>query len=98
MIEIGAKIGALSTISLIFLTAVIGLYFAKMEGIKTIKSGIINLYQNKVPVNEMIAGASIAIAAILLIIPGFLTDLVGFIQGIIFGIRIIKCIYSDVHS
>ena len=79
MIKIGGKIGALSTISLVFFTAVIGLYFAKIEGIKTIRSGFLNLYQNKTPIYEIISGASIAIAALLLIIPGFFTDTVGFL-------------------
>ena len=79
MIKIGAKIGALNTVSLIFLTAIIGLYFAKLEGIKTIRAGAINLYQNKVPIYEIISGASIAIAALLLIIPGFFTDTLGFL-------------------
>ncbi len=79
MIKIGGKIGALSTISLVFFTAVIGVYFAKIEGIKTIRSGFSNLYQNKTPLYEIISGASIAIAALLLIIPGFFTDTVGFL-------------------
>ena len=79
MIKIGGKIGALTTLSLIFLTAIIGIYFAKLEGIKTIRSGITNLYQNQIPVYEMISGASIAIAALLLIIPGFFTDTIGFL-------------------
>ena len=63
LIKIGAKIGALMTISLIFLTALIGLYFAKLEGIKTIRTGVINLYQHKNPVYEIFSGASIAIAS-----------------------------------
>ena len=79
MIKIGGKIGALNTISLIFLTAIIGLYFAKLEGIKTMRSGVMNLYQNKIAVYEMISGASIAIAALFLIIPGFFTDTIGFL-------------------
>ena len=79
MIKIGAKIGALNTVSLIFLTAIIGLYFAKLEGIKTMRSGVMNLYQNKIPIYEMISGASIAIAALFLIIPGFFTDTIGFL-------------------
>ena len=79
MIKIGGKIGALNTVSLIFLTAIIGIYFAKLEGIKTIRSGITNIYQNKIPIYEMISGASIAIAALLLIIPGFFTDAIGFL-------------------
>ena len=77
MIKIGGGIGALNTLSLIFITAIIGIYFAKLEGIKTIQSGLTNLYQNKLPIYEMISGASIAIAAFLLIIPGFLTDAIG---------------------
>jgi UPF0716 protein FxsA len=79
MIKIGSKIGALNTIALIFLTAVIGVYFAKLQGIQTIKSGMVNLYQNKMPVKEILSGASIAIAALLLIIPGFFTDFFGFL-------------------
>ena len=79
MIKIGGKIGALNTVSLIFLTAIIGLYFAKLEGIKTMRSGVMNLYQNKIPIYEMISGASIAIAALFLIIPGFITDAIGFL-------------------
>ena len=62
----------------IFLTAFVGIYFARVQGIKTIKSGIINLYQNKTPIFEIVSGASIAIAALLLIIPGFFTDAIGF--------------------
>ena len=79
MIKIGGKIGALNTVSLIFLTAIIGLYFAKLEGIKTMRSGVMNLYQNKIPIYEIISGASIAIAALFLIIPGFITDAIGFL-------------------
>ena len=79
MIKVGAKIGALNTIFLIFFTAIIGVYFAKLEGIKTIKSGVINLYKNKLPINEIISGASIALAALFLIIPGFFTDTLGFL-------------------
>ena len=79
MIKIGAQIGALNTISLIFLTAIIGIYYARIQGIQTLKSGIANIYQNKAPIYELISGASIACAALLLIIPGFVTDSVGFI-------------------
>ena len=79
IIKIGGKIGALNTVSLIFLTAIIGVYFAKLEGIKTMRSGFTNLYQNKIPIYEIISGASIAIAALLLIIPGFFTDTIGFL-------------------
>ena len=79
MIKVGGKIGALNTVVLIFLTAIIGMYFAKLQGMSTLKSGIVNLYQNKLPVYEILSGASIAIAALLLIIPGFFTDLIGFL-------------------
>ncbi len=79
MIKIGGKIGALNTISLIFITAIIGIYYARIQGTETLKSGIINLYQNKVPIYELISGASIAFAALLLIIPGFVTDSIGFL-------------------
>ena len=89
MIKIGAKIGALNTVSLIFLTAIIGLYFAKLEGIKTMRSGVMNLYQNKIPIYEMISGASIAIAALFLIIPGFFTDTIGFLLLIPFTRKIL---------
>ena len=58
---------------------IIGIYFAKLQGIKTIQTGMVNLYQNKIPIYEMISGASIAIAAMLLIIPGFFTDIIGFL-------------------
>ena len=77
MIKIGSKIGALNTIALIFLTAIVGVYFAKIQGLQTLKSGMQNLYQNKVPINVLLSGASIAFAAMLLIFPGFFTDLVG---------------------
>ncbi|MDB9784010.1 FxsA family protein [Pelagibacteraceae bacterium] len=79
MIKIGQNIGTLNTIILIFLTAIIGIYYARIEGLNTIKSGITNLYQNKTPIYEMISGASIAIAAMLLILPGFISDALGFI-------------------
>ena len=88
LIKIGGQVGALNTIALIFLTAIIGIYFAKLQGIKTLKSGMVNLYQNKIPVYEMMSGASIAIAALLLIIPGFFTDSVGFLLLIPFTRRI----------
>ena len=79
MIKIGQNIGALSTIGLIFLTAIIGIYCAKLEGLNTLRSGINNLYKNKIPIYEMMSGASIAFAALLLIIPGFITDFFGFL-------------------
>ncbi|RPF76017.1 MAG: FxsA family protein [Rickettsiales bacterium TMED254] len=89
MIKIGQQIGAINTVLLIFLTAIIGVYYAKIEGLNTIKSGVINLYQNKAPVYEMISGASIAMAAVFLIIPGFITDAVGFLLLLPFTRKII---------
>ena len=79
MIKIGGKIGALNTVALIFFTAFIGIYYARLQGIKTIKSGMANLYQNKIPIYEIMSGASIGLAALLLIIPGFFTDFFGFL-------------------
>ena len=79
MIEIGGHIGALNTLGLIFFTAIVGIYYARIQGIQTLRSGIINLYQNKVPIFELISGASIAVAALLLIVPGFFTDSIGFL-------------------
>ena len=89
MIEIGGKVGAFNTVALIFLTAIIGVYLAKLQGIQTLRSGMVNLYQKKIPVYELMSGASIAIAALLLIIPGFFTDTVGFLLLIPFTRRII---------
>jgi len=79
MIKIGQNIGALNTIALIFLTAVVGIYFAKIEGLNTLRSGVYNIYKNKVPIFEIISGASIAVAALFLITPGFVTDTLGFL-------------------
>ena len=89
LIKIGGQIGALNTIALILLTAIIGIYFAKLQGVQTLKSGMLNLYQNKIPIYEMISGASIALAALLLIIPGFFTDFFGFLLLIPFTRRIL---------
>ena len=88
LIKIGGQVGALNTVALIFLTAIIGIYFARLQGIQTLRSGMVNLYQNKMPVYEMMSGASIAIAALLLIIPGFFTDLIGFLLLIPFTRKI----------
>ena len=89
MIKIGGKIGALNTVSLIFLTAFVGIYFAKIESVKTMKSGLVNFYKNKTPIYEIISGASIAIAALLLIIPGFISDTIGFLLLIPFTRKIL---------
>ena len=79
MIKIGQNIGAFTTVLLIFLTAIIGIYFAKLQGLSTLRSGVFSLYKNEIPLFEMVSGASIALAACLLIFPGFVTDTVGFI-------------------
>ena len=89
LIKIGGQIGALNTIALILLSAIIGIYFAKLQGVQTLKSGMLNLYQNKIPIYEMISGASIALAALLLIIPGFFTDFFGFLLLIPFTRKIL---------
>ena len=78
-IKIGSQIGAFNTILLIFITAIIGVYYAKYEGLNTLKSGFLQLSKNETPSYEMLSGAAIAFAALLLIIPGFVTDIVGFI-------------------
>jgi UPF0716 protein FxsA len=89
LIELGGRVGGLNTVALIFLTAIIGLYFAKYQGLQTLRSGLVNLYQNKMPIYEMMSGASIAIAAFLLIVPGFFTDFVGFLLLIPFTRRVL---------
>ena len=76
-IKIGSQIGAFNTISLIFLTAIIGIYYAKYEGLNTLKSAIKQTVKNEIPIYEIVSGAALAFAAILMIIPGFLTDVIG---------------------
>ena len=79
MIKVGSIIGAFNTIFLIFFTAITGVYFAKLAGLNTIRSGFNQLIKNEIPIYEIISGAALAFAALLLIIPGFLTDLIGFL-------------------
>jgi len=79
LIKIGSQIGAITTILLIFITAIVGVYYAKYEGLNTLRSGFNQLRQNEPPTYEMLSGAAIAFAALLLIIPGFATDLLGFL-------------------
>ena len=79
MIKIGGMIGALNTIFLIFFTAITGVYFARLEGLNAIRSGFNQLIKNEIPIYEIISGAALAFAALLLILPGFLTDLIGFL-------------------
>ena len=93
MIKIGGQIGAFNTIALVFLTAIIGIYYARIQGTQTLKSGILNIYQNKAPVYELMSGASIACAALLLIVPGFLTDSIGFILLFPFSRKILLRIF-----
>ncbi len=76
-IKIGSQIGAFNTISLIFMTAVVGIFYARYEGLNTLKSGVAQLIKNEVPIYEIISGAALTFAAVLLIIPGFATDLLG---------------------
>ena len=78
-IKIGSQIGAFNTISLVFITAIVGIIYARYEGLNTLKSGISQIIKNELPSYEIISGAAIAFAALLLIIPGFATDLFGFI-------------------
>ena len=78
-IKIGSQIGAFNTITLIFITAILGIFYARYEGLNTLKSGISQLVKNQVPAYELISGAAIAFAALLLIIPGFATDIIGFL-------------------
>ncbi len=89
LIKIGSQIGAISTILLIFSTAVIGIYYAKYEGLNTLKSGFAQLNKNETPAYEVISGAAIALAALFLIIPGFMTDTLGFLLILPFSRRII---------
>jgi len=79
MIKVGGIIGALNTILLIFFTAITGVYFAKIAGLSTLRSGFNQLIKNEIPIYEIISGAALAFAAFLLILPGFLTDIVGFL-------------------
>ena len=79
LIKIGSQIGAVTTILLIFTTAIVGVYYAKYEGLNTLKSGFEQIRKNKAPTYEMLSGATIAFAALLLIIPGFATDIIGFL-------------------
>ena len=78
-IKIGSQIGAFTTISLIFVTAIIGVYYARYEGLNTLRSGISQIYKNQMPLFELMSGAALAVAAFLLILPGFATDLFGFL-------------------
>ena len=78
-IKIGSQIGAFNTISLIFITAIIGIYYAKYEGLNTLRSAINQIVRNEIPIYEIVSGAALAFASLLLILPGFLTDIFGFL-------------------
>ena len=93
MIKIGSVIGAFNTIFLIFFTAITGVYFARLEGLNAIKSGFGQLVRNELPVYEIISGAALAFAALLLIIPGFITDVFGFLLLIPFTRNMITNLY-----
>ena len=88
-IKIGSQIGALNTILLIFVTAFIGVYYAKYEGLNTIRSGFSQLIKNEIPAYEIISGAAIAFAALLLILPGFASDMLGFLLIVPFTRKLI---------
>ena len=89
MIKIGQQIGTFNTVLIIFLTATIGIYYARIEGLNTIKAGMLNIYKNKIPFYEILSGASIAVAAILLILPGFISDTIGLLFLLPFTRKII---------
>ena len=94
MIKVGGIIGAFNTIFLIFFTAITGIFFARLEGLSAVKSGIGKLIKNEIPIYELISGAALAFAALLLIIPGFITDIIGFFLIIPFTRKlIIKTIF-----
>ena len=95
MIKVGGIIGALNTIILIFFTAVTGVYFARMAGLNTLRSGFNQILKNEIPIYEILSGAALAFAALLLIIPGFLTDLIGFLLIVPFTRKFIILIMSS---
>ena len=98
-IKIGSKIGALSTILLIFVTAIIGIFYARYQGLNTLQSGFKELLKNQIPAYEIISGAAIAFAALLLIIPGFATDFMGFMILIPFTRKLIfKRFTNKIHK
>ena len=94
-IKIGSNIGAFNTISLIFITAIIGVIYARYEGLNTLKSGFTQLVKNELPAYEIISGAAIAFAALLLIIPGYATDIIGFTLIIPFTRKLIFKSFSS---
>ena len=95
MIKVGGMIGAFNTILLIFFTAITGVYFAKLEGLNAIRSGFGQIVKNEIPIYEIISGAALAFAAFLLILPGFLTDVIGFLLIVPFTRKIIIRLISS---
>ena len=93
-IKIGSQIGAFTTISLIFVTAIIGVFYARYEGLNTLRSGVSQLYKNQMPLFELMSGAALAVAAFLLILPGFATDILGFLIIFPFTRKIIFQLFS----
>jgi len=94
-IKIGSQIGAFTTISLIFLTAIIGVFYARYEGLNTLRSGISQLYKNQMPLFELMSGAALALAAFMLILPGFATDIFGFLIIFPFTRKIIFNLFAQ---
>ena len=93
-IKIGSQIGAFTTISLIFFTAIIGVFYARYEGLNTLRSGVSQLYKNQMPLFELMSGAALAVAAFLLILPGFATDILGFLIIFPFTRKILFQLFS----
>jgi UPF0716 protein FxsA len=89
MIKVGQLLGVINTVLLMLLTAIVGVFFARIQGLSALKSGFSNIYQNKIPIYEIISGASIALAAFLLILPGFITDTIGLLLLIPFSRKIL---------
>ncbi len=94
-IKIGSQIGALTTITLIFLTAILGIIYARYEGLNTLRSAFMQLIKNEIPIYEIISGAAITFAALLLIVPGFATDIIGFLLIFPFSRKFILKILSS---
>ena len=94
-IKIGSQIGALTTITLIFVTAILGIIYARYEGLNTLRSAFVQLIKNEIPVYEIISGAAITFAALLLIVPGFATDIIGFLLIFPFSRKFILKILSS---
>ena len=95
LIKVGGVIGAFNTIFLIFFTAITGIYFAKIAGLNTLKSGFTQIVKNEIPIYEIISGAALGVAAFLLIVPGFVTDFIGFLLILPLSRKIIIKFFSS---